>query len=157
VISNSDFICVAAAVRENCNFANYKKCGKWFDVDLFVLLCPQLTAETKGMIGEKELAHAKSDAVLINVGRGPLIDEEALIVALQDKTIRGAALDVFSREPLPSDSPLWDMDNVLLSPHNADMTATFLHNSVKLFCTSLKGFIDGEPVPMHIVDKRSGY
>ena len=74
-----------------------------------------------------------------------------------NKKIRGAALDVFTIEPLPEDSPLWDMENVLLSPHNADMTATFLHNSVSLFAHSLKNFMEGSPVPMHVVNKEAGY
>lgn len=69
----------------------------------------------------------------------------------------GAALDVFCTEPLPKESPLWGMENVLLSPHNADLTATFLNDSVRLFADNVLNFISGEEASMYLVDKRAGY
>lgn len=94
--------------------------------------------------------------VVINIGRGPLIVEKDLVAALTDGTLRGAALDVFDTEPLPTSSPLWDLPSVLLSPHNADMTADFRHQSVRLFCDNCYKFLGGDPLT-NIVDKRLGY
>ena len=89
--------------------------------DYLVLACP-LTDETEGLIGAPEFRLLDSDAVLVNIARGAVCDEEALIRALQYKQIRGAALDVFETEPLPAESPLWDLSNVLLTPHMAGST-----------------------------------
>jgi phosphoglycerate dehydrogenase-like enzyme len=89
--------------------------------DYLVLACP-LTDETEGLIGAPEFRLLSSDAVLVNIARGAVVDEDALIRALQYKQIRGAALDVFETEPLPADSPLWDLSNVLLTPHMAGST-----------------------------------
>lgn len=83
----------------------------------YIVIAAPLTPETHGMIGKEQLACCKKTAVIINVGRGPIIDEEALIEALRTKQIRGAGLDVFCQEPLPTDNPLWELDNVLISPY----------------------------------------
>jgi len=88
----------------------------------YIVVATPLTSQTRGMIGEPEFAALKPSAVLINVGRGPVIDDKALVRALSDGRIRGAALDVFDREPLPMDSPFYRLENVLLSPHCADHT-----------------------------------
>jgi phosphoglycerate dehydrogenase-like enzyme len=82
----------------------------------YILCSAPLTAETKGMIGKSQFDAAKANAVFINVGRGPIVDEEALIEALKDGRLKGAGLDVFTTEPLPRESELWELDNVLLSP-----------------------------------------
>eukprot|EP00611_Tribonema_gayanum_P023739 TRINITY_DN5064_c0_g1_i1.p1 TRINITY_DN5064_c0_g1~~TRINITY_DN5064_c0_g1_i1.p1 ORF type:complete len:374 (+),score=133.13 TRINITY_DN5064_c0_g1_i1:131-1123(+) len=129
VVARSDYVCVAAA----------------------------LTPETRGMLGAAALARARPHTVIINVGRGPLIDEAALAEALREGRVRGAALDVFETEPLPRESALWGMRNVLLSPHNADMTATFLHDSVRRFAQDAARFARGEPFTLHVVDKEKGY
>jgi phosphoglycerate dehydrogenase-like enzyme len=92
----------------------------------YVLCAAPLTAETHNMIGKTQFDKAKSGCVFINVGRGPIVDEAALVEALQDGRLKGAGLDVTAVEPLPTDSPLWKLDNVLLSPHNMDMTETFV-------------------------------
>ncbi|MFB6221756.1 MAG: D-2-hydroxyacid dehydrogenase [Halolamina sp.] len=89
--------------------------------DHLVLACP-LTEETEGLIGSAEFRLLGSDAVLVNIARGAVVDEAALVRALQSKRIRGAALDVFETEPLPADSPLWNLSNVLLTPHMAGST-----------------------------------
>ena len=91
----------------------------------YILIAAPLTEDTRGLVGAEAISHSKDGAVIINVGRGPIIDEEALVDALQDGTLKGAALDVTTIEPLPKESPLWELDNVLLSPHNMDKTATF--------------------------------
>jgi phosphoglycerate dehydrogenase-like enzyme len=92
----------------------------------YVLAATPLTSETRGLIGAAELAAMKPGGILINVGRGPVVDEPALIRSLQSGAIRGAALDVFDVEPLPADHPFWKMSNVLLSPHTADRVEGFL-------------------------------
>ena len=107
----------------------------------FLVVCAPLTPETRHMIGEKQLANAKPGQIIINIGRGALIDEEALTAALQHGFIAGAALDVFTVEPLPKESLLWQLPNVLLSPHNADMTADFRHKSVKLFTEMCQAYV----------------
>lgn len=84
----------------------------------YVLCAMPLTPETQGMIGKDEFDAAKDGAVFINVGRGPIVDEPEMIAALQDGRLKGVGLDVFATEPLPADSPLWNMENVLLSPHS---------------------------------------
>ena len=94
---------------------------------------------------------------LINVGRGPIVDEEALSVALRDGTLKGAALDVTAVEPLPTDSPLWELDNVLLSPHNMDKTATFLREATEMFVNeNLPRFVHEKEL-LNPVDKKAGY
>jgi phosphoglycerate dehydrogenase-like enzyme len=98
----------------------------------------------------------KPTAVVINVGRGPVIDETALVKALQDRRIRGAALDVFDTEPLPQSHPLWKLDNVLLSPHCADHTEGWLEQAVEFFIGNFRRFADGQPL-LNLVDKRAGY
>jgi len=100
----------------------------------YVLCAAPLTEETHGMIGREAFASAKSgQTVFINVGRGPIVDEPAMITALQSGQLRGAALDVMCQEPLPRDSPLWRMPTVLLSPHNMDQTDTFMNEATEFF------------------------
>ena len=123
----------------------------------YILISTPLTEQTRGLISKEKLAKCKPSAVIINVGRGPIIDEEALIDALRDGTIKGAGLDVMTVEPLPKDSPLWKLDNVLLSPHNMDMTLTFMKESTEFFIAeNLPRFIRGEQLLNH-VDKSAGY
>lgn len=122
----------------------------------YVVLCSALTPETRGMIGAREFAAMKSTGIFINIGRGAVVDEPALIDALQRKRIRGAGLDVFVTEPLPQDSPLWKLENVLLSPHSADHTATWQHESVAFFIENFNRFAKGEPL-QNIVNKEAGY
>ena len=99
----------------------------------YVLVVLPSTAGTRGMIGEAQIAAMKPTAVLINVGRGASIDEAALLQALESGKIRGAALDVFTTEPLPSGHPFYKMSNVLLSPHTADRVEGFLEPRGGLF------------------------
>ena len=84
----------------------------------YILCSLPLTPQTTGMIGKAEFDAAKQGAVFINVGRGPIVDEPEMIAALQDGRLKGVGLDVFVTEPLPANSPLWTLDNVLLSPHS---------------------------------------
>ena len=123
--------------------------------DCVVLATPS-TSETRHLIGRPEIASLKADAVLINVGRGSVVDEAALISALEAKRIRGAALDVFETEPLPAGSPFYRLDNVLLSPHCADHTTGWRELALTCFLRNLDRFQKGEPLE-NIVDKHAGY
>jgi phosphoglycerate dehydrogenase-like enzyme len=122
----------------------------------YVLVAAPLTSETRGLIGEAEIAAMNSTAVLINIGRGPVIDETALIRALESGRIRGAALDVFNTEPLPAGHPLWHMPNVLLSPHTADRVQGFLDPAFDCFFENMDRFRKGDPL-LNVVDKQAGY
>jgi phosphoglycerate dehydrogenase-like enzyme len=122
----------------------------------YVVISTPLTPETRGMIGEAELAAVKRGAVLINIGRGPVVDEAALIKALRGGPLGGAALDVFNTEPLPSDHAFWGMDNVLLSPHSADHIEGWMDDAMRFFVSNLERFRSGQPLE-NVVDKRAGY
>ena len=126
-------------------------------VDVVVAAAP-LTPETRHMLGEEEFRAMKPSAIVMNLGRGPVIDEAALIRALQEKQIAAAALDVFEHEPLPADSPLWDMENVLVSPHCTDRTRDpdWLELSAQKFVENFHHYLKGEPLE-NIVDKKAGY
>jgi phosphoglycerate dehydrogenase-like enzyme len=123
--------------------------------DYLVVTAP-LTRETEGMIGAAEIALMKPTAVVINVGRGAVIDQHALVHALQNGKLRGAALDVFAVEPLPAWHPFWKMENVLLSPHAADSLPDSREQAVDFFVENFERFRAGEPL-RNIVDKHAGY
>lgn len=122
----------------------------------YVLVVTPLTTETQGLIGEAEIAAMKPTGVIMNVGRGPVIDEAALIRALDRGSIRGAALDVFDNEPLPPDHPFWAMPNVLLSPHTADRVEGFLVPAFECFFENLDRFLKGQAL-LNTVDRNAGY
>jgi phosphoglycerate dehydrogenase-like enzyme len=122
----------------------------------YIVVATPLTPETQGMIGEPEFAAMKPTAVVINVGRGPVIDEAALIGALSSGRIKGAALDVFDQEPLPPGHPFYKLESVLLSPHCADHTPDWLDNAMKFFIAQYERFRKGEPL-LNVVDKKLGY
>jgi phosphoglycerate dehydrogenase-like enzyme len=122
----------------------------------YLLVTTPLTPQTRGLIGAPEIAAMKTTAVLLNVGRGPVIDEPALIRALEPNKIRGAALDVFTTEPLPPDHPFWRMSNVLLSPHTADRVEGFLEPALECFVDNMNRFRAGAPL-LNVVDKQAGY
>lgn len=122
----------------------------------YVVLSPPLTPATRGMIGREQLARMKPSAFLVNVGRGPLIDEAALIEALRERKIAGAALDVFNKEPLPTDSSLWDLENLLITPHTAGMDQRLWERHYKLFSENLRRYFTGEPL-LGLVEKQQGY
>lgn len=122
----------------------------------YVVCAMPLTPETEGIVDSSLLAKMKSTAVLVNIGRGPCVDEAALIKALQDGTILGAGLDVFESEPLPESSPIWEMDNVLMSFHNADRVTGWLDNSIQLFVDNMRLYLEGKPLE-NVVDAKRGY
>jgi phosphoglycerate dehydrogenase-like enzyme len=122
----------------------------------YVLVATPLTPETRGLIGEAELNAMKRSAVIINIGRGPVIVESALIAALAAKRIRGAALDVFDEEPLPEGHPFYHLENVLLSPHSADHTVGWADLAMNMFLENFERFRKGQAL-QNIVDKKAGY
>ena len=122
----------------------------------YLLAVLPLTPETRGMIGPAQFAAAKPGAVFINIGRGPVADEPALIHALESGKLRGAALDVFNVEPLPADHPFYRMSNVLLSPHTADRVEGFIAPAVDAFLDNLERFLNNQPL-QNVVDKHAGY
>lgn len=121
-----------------------------------VVVSTPLTDETRGLVDAAALRAMRPAAVLVNVGRGPVVQEPALVAALQDRSIGGAALDVFETEPLPAESPLWSLDNVLLSPHSADHVSGWLESAMACFLQNLHRFLSGEPLANR-VDPRRGY
>lgn len=123
--------------------------------EILILAAP-LTTETEGMIGEHELSLMPKGAIVINLARGALVDEEAMIRALMSGALGGACLDVFSQEPLEVVNPLWDLDNVIVSPHSASTVRTENENLVELFIENLGHWRRGEPM-RNLYDASAGY
>ena len=122
----------------------------------YVVVAVPLTPETRKLIGEAELRAMKPSAYLVNISRGGTFDEGVLIRALQEGWIAGAGLDVFEEEPLSSDSPLYDLENVILSPHVAGFTLCYDERASDLFAENLRRYLEGEPL-LNLVDKVRGY
>ncbi|MDQ2998817.1 MAG: D-2-hydroxyacid dehydrogenase [Chloroflexota bacterium] len=125
------------------------------EADCVVLTVP-LSHATQGMIGERELRAMKPTSYLINIGRGGTIQQPALIQALSEGWIAGAGLDVFDQEPLPATSPLWELDNVIMTAHYAGLTPAYDQRALAIFLDNLKRYRDGEPLK-NVVDKAAGY
>lgn len=121
-----------------------------------LVLAAALTNETRHLIGRPMLARVKRGALLVNVGRGKLLDDEAVVEALHDGTLGGAALDVFAREPLDPDSPYWDLPNVIITPHTSGTMEDYWTPLVELFEENLRRFERGAPL-LNVVDKQAGY
>ncbi len=122
----------------------------------YVVLTLPLTPETRHIMGEAEFKAMKPTAYIINIGRGSLIDQEALIKALDEKCIAGAGLDVTVPEPLPKESRLWDFDNVILSPHVSGGMEDYMVRATELFCDNLRRYLEGKKL-RNIIDKKKGY
>ncbi|ACB85899.1 D-2-hydroxyacid dehydrogenase [Natranaerobius thermophilus] len=125
------------------------------EVDYLVLTVP-LTEKTKNMIGEHELRQMKETAFLVNVARGEVVDEQALYRALKKRWLAGAGLDVFSQEPLPGESPLWNLDNCYITPHVGGASPDYVKKAVELFKRNLTAYLGGNVLPTE-VDKTRGY
>ena len=122
----------------------------------YVVLAAPVTESTRAIANAERLALMKAGACLINVGRGPLVDESALAAALREKKIGGAALDVFPKEPLAAESPLWDLPNLLITPHTAALTDKLWERHYALFSENLRRYLGGQAL-VAVVDKRKGY
>lgn len=133
-----------------------KQLGEMLGQCDYVLLSMALTPATRHIIDAAALQSMKPSAVLVNVARGGLVDEPALIEALRSGAIRGAGLDVFEQEPLPQDSPLWSLPNVLLTPHVAGITPALGERLMMLFAENLRRYLAGEPL-LNRVDPEAGY
>lgn len=125
------------------------------ECDFLVVTAP-LTDDTRHMVNAAVFKQMKKTAVLINVGRGAVVDEAALVEALQTRRIAGAGLDVFEQEPLPADSPLWMLDNVIISPHVSGWHSAYNEKSVALFAENLQRYLDGRPL-LNRVRREYGY
>jgi phosphoglycerate dehydrogenase-like enzyme len=123
--------------------------------DVLVLALP-LTPATEGILGERELRSLKPSAILVNIGRGALVQEPALVRALRENWILGAGLDVFADEPLPAGSPLWALRNLVLTPHVAGTHPDYMPRSADLFLKNLKLYLSSEPL-LNEVDRKTGY
>ena len=123
--------------------------------DVVVSTVP-LTEETRNMLGAGEFAAMKRGAYFINIGRGGTVDQEALIQALHSKQIAGAGMDVFQEEPLDQASPLWEMENVLITPHSSGVTPQYNERAFAIFMDNLERYMQGQAL-QKVVDKRSGY
>lgn len=125
------------------------------EADVVVLAAPY-TEQTNGLIGAAELRRMKRDAVLVNIARGKLVREAELTAELARGTIAGAALDVFEHEPLAPSSPLWDLPNVILTPHTSAFRSDYWEAAVNLFAENLERYLAGHPL-RNVVDKQAGY
>ena len=122
----------------------------------FVVVTTPLTPETRGMIGAAEIAEMKPTAFLINMGRGGVVDQGALLSALLERRIAGAALDVFTDEPLPANSPFWKAPNTIITPHVAGMSVNYNARAIDLFVENLKRYLTGAPL-LNRFDGQRGY
>jgi phosphoglycerate dehydrogenase-like enzyme len=122
----------------------------------YVVVALPLTPETRELIGEAELRAMKPNAVIVNIGRGAIIDEAALVRALKEGWIAGAALDVFTQEPLSPESELWGLENVIVTPHISGGTPRYMERAVGLFCENLRRYLAGEEL-RNVVDPARGY
>ncbi len=122
----------------------------------FIAICCPLTQKTQGLIGEAEFQKMKPTAYIINPARGKIIDESVMIRALSENRIAGAGLDVFEKEPLPADSPLWKMPNVIITTHTAGGSPFTVERITEIVCENLRRFSAGEPL-VNVVDKETGF
>lgn len=122
----------------------------------FVVLCLPLTSQTHNLFNAKKFKLMKKSAIIINIGRGGLINEKELIEALDKKIISGAGLDVTEEEPLPKENPLWEMNNVIITPHHSGWSEKYMDRAIDLFCLNLKAYLKGEKLP-NLVYKKRGY
>jgi len=125
------------------------------ECDAVVVTVP-LTAETKGLVGAQQLAALKPGAFLVDVSRGGVVDHDALVAALKKGQLAGAGLDVFAEEPLPADSPLWSLPNVIISPHVAGLSAHYMDRAFTLFKENLRRYLAGEQL-LNRIDLDRGY
>lgn len=136
-------------------YTSIGECDILSEADYVISMLP-LTKETYHLIGKNVFERMKKEAIFINVGRGKVVKEEELIEALQKGTIGGAALDVFEEEPLSEKSPLWEMENVIITPHTAGVTPHYMKRAMEILRYNLKAYKEGKPLK-NIVDLHKGY
>ncbi|GAA0317598.1 D-2-hydroxyacid dehydrogenase [Oceanobacillus oncorhynchi subsp. oncorhynchi] len=124
----------------------------------YVVVTLPLTEDTHHLIGTEQFKQMKNDAFFVNIGRGPIVDEKALIEALENNEIAGAGLDVFEKEPLEESSPLWEMENVILTPHTAGATEFYNQRVIEdIFIPNLKNYLDGKAPSINLYQHERGY
>ena len=144
---------LSSIIDEFYSLEDFHRCLSFVD---YVVVALPYTKDTHHLLGASEFAGMKPSARIINIGRGSIVNEQSLIAALKEGSLAGAALDVFETEPLPKESPLWLMDNVIITPHNAGLTPYYLDRVVEIFCINMKAYLSGKKMP-NIVDKVKGY
>jgi phosphoglycerate dehydrogenase-like enzyme len=122
----------------------------------YVAVTAALTQQTRGLVSREVIAAMKPTAWLVNIARGPIVDEAALFEALRQRRIAGAAIDAWWTEPLPSDSPWWGLDNVIVTPHRSNSSPLLRERSLEFFGENLRRYERGEPL-LNVVDKKLGY
>jgi phosphoglycerate dehydrogenase-like enzyme len=122
----------------------------------YVVIATPLTPETKGLIDEAALRSMRQSAYLINIARGAIVDEAALLTALREGWIAGAGLDTVATEPLPPESPLWSLPNAFITPHCSALSPRLRERMAQLFIDNLKRYQTGQPL-RNVVDKQAGY
>jgi phosphoglycerate dehydrogenase-like enzyme len=122
----------------------------------FIVIAIPLTSYTENIIGAAEFSVMKEDSYLINVGRGRIVDEKAMMMTLMEGGIGGVYLDCHVEEPLPEDHPLWDMENVLVIPHDSHSSPFIGNRIVDIFCDNLERYVRGDPL-LHVCDPKKGY
>ena len=128
-----------------------------YKAEMIVVTLP-LTPETRNMFGKNEFKLMKRSAFFINIGRGNLVIQNELIQALKDKDIAGAGLDVFETEPLPENSPLWELDNVIITPHTSGNTEYYDQRLIQdIFIPNLKNYLNGKTPSTNLLDYKKGY
>lgn len=132
------------------------QCAALLSESDYVTVTLPATPHTRGFVGAKEIAAMRPHAYIVNIGRGSVIDQNAIIAALREKRIAGAGLDVFEREPLEAESPLWDMENVILTPHMSGARRDYNTDACKLFADNLRRFRAGQPL-YNVIDRALGY
>lgn len=123
----------------------------------YVVVITPLTEATRGMIGEREIGLMKPNAVLINIARGLVVDEQALLTALQEKKIRGAGLDVFVEEPLAADHPFWSLENCVVTPHLSSRSPKYMERAQEIFRDNLSVYLNGQGEMINVIDVKKGY
>jgi phosphoglycerate dehydrogenase-like enzyme len=131
-------------------------CAELLNESDYVTVTLPLTPHTRGFVGKREIAAMRPHAYIVNIGRGSVIDQNALIEALREKRIAGAGLDVFEREPLEAESPLWGLDNVILTPHMSGAQRGYNTYACQLFADNLRRFRAGQPL-LNVIDRALGY
>ena len=153
-------IAVSRAQKGKSQHADIFKTEKYLDSLLpeadFVCVCLPHTKDTHHLFDMRKFRCMKRTAVLMNIGRGGIVNEKELVMALKKKIIGGAALDVTEEEPLSPRSPLWDMENAIITPHHSGLSEKYMDRAVALFCGNLKEFLAGRPLK-NVVDKKLGY
>lgn len=152
----ADFLGEAVAPAGSVRIVGNNGLGELLSGSDYVVLAAPLRSTTRSLINANSIRSMKPDAYLINVARGPLVDESALVDALRQRRIAGAALDVFEQEPLPSESPLWDLPNVLITPHSAAITERLWERHFALLSEDIRRFLKGDGL-LGLVDKHAGY